>query len=303
MNSKMNKSSTALPFISRFQLLGHSGPIYALSQDADFLYSASSDKLIVRWNLQDGSQDHFVVKTDRPAFSILKLKEGPELVFGQDDGSIHIIDVLLKKELRHLKAHSSAVFSIAENQSKGQRYTADAAGNLLIWDTAWNLLLNFPLDCGKIRAIEVSPDGNYLFLACGDGQIKVLECEFFNQINEWTAHQDACSALCLLPDATILSGGKDAYIRHWDANGVLLKSFPAHKGTIYGLSLLDSMQYVSVSRDKTIKIWAYPSHQIAQKIEMSGRTHLHSINAVVSSGAQFITAGDDKRIHVWSQKP
>jgi WD40 repeat protein len=296
---KMSKNNYA----SQFQLLGHSGPIYALSQDADFLYSASSDKLVVRWNLQDGTQDHFVVKTDRPVFSILKLKEGSELVIGQDDGSIHIIDVLLKKELRHLKAHSSAIFSIAENQSKGQRYTADAAGNLLIWDTAWNLLLNYPLGCGKIRTIKVSPDGNRLFLACGDGQIKVLECEFFNQINEWTAHQETCSSLCLLPDATILSGGKDAYIRHWDANGMLLKSFPAHKGTIYGLTLLDSMQYVSVSRDKTIKIWDYPSHQIVQKIEMSGRTHLHSINAVVSRGTQFITAGDDKRIHVWSQKP
>jgi len=303
MNLKMNKNNTETPYISRFQLLGHSGPIYALCQDAEHLYSASSDKLVVRWNLQDGTQDHFVVKTDRPVFSILKLKASSELVLGQDDGSIHIIDVLLKKELRHLKAHASAIFSITENQSKGQRYTTDADGNLFIWDTAWNLLMKFPLDCGKIRDVQVSPNGNHLYLACGDGRLKVLECEYFNQVNDWSAHQEACTAVCLLPDASILSGGKDAYIRHWASDGTLLKSFPAHKGTIYGLALLANRQYVSVSRDKSIKVWDLHSHQIIQKIEMSGRAHLHSINAVVSKGTQFITAGDDKRIHVWTLKP
>lgn len=303
MTSKMNKSNLSSPYTSQFQLLGHNGPIYALSQDDNLLYSASSDKLVVRWNLHDGTQDQFVVKTERPAFSILKSQRNAELIIGQDDGSIHVIDVLLKKELRHLKAHVGAVFSIAENLVNGQRYTADATGNLFIWDAVWNLLLKLPLDCGKIRDVKVSPAGNLLYLACGDGRIIMLDCEFFNQINEWTAHQEACTALCLLPDSTILSGGKDAYIRHWDANGVLKKSFPAHKGTIYGLALLDSMQYVSVSRDKSIKIWELSSHQIVQKIEMSGRTHLHSINAVVSIGAQFITAGDDKRIHVWSKQP
>lgn len=303
MTLKMNKNKTSGLFYAQFQLLGHNGPIYALSQDGDHLYSASSDKLIVRWNIPDGTQDHFVVKTDRPAFSILKSQITQELIIGLDDGSIHVIDTERKKEIKHLKAHLHAVFTLAEHPQNGQRYSADAAGNLFVWDAQWHLLLKIPLGCGKIRDIKFSTNSQFIFLACGDGKIKMLDCEFFNELNDWTAHQEACTALCLLPDATILSGGKDAYIRHWDTNGVLLKSFPAHKGTIYGLALLDSKQYVSVSRDKSIKIWDLSSHQIAQKIEMSGRTHLHSINVVLSRGEQFITAGDDKRIIVWSQTP
>ncbi|MFM8595580.1 MAG: WD40 repeat domain-containing protein [Flavobacteriales bacterium] len=298
----MNKNKISALYTSRFQLLGHNGPIYALSQHADHLYSASSDKLVVRWNLTDGTQDQFVVKTERPAFSILKLQYCPQLVIGQDDGSLHIIDVEQRTEIRHLKVHQHAVFSIAENQTKGQRYTTDAAGNLLVWDDSWNLLLTMPLDCGKIRSLQLSPDGHFLFLACGNGKLKLLDTEFLNQVNEWTAHQEACTALCLLPNQTILSGGKDGYIRHWSPDGELLKFFPAHKGTIYGLARLNDELYASVSRDKTIKIWQNTTHQIFQKIEVSGRAHLHSINALVACDNQMITAGDDKRIHVWSQK-
>lgn len=298
----MNKNNLSSLYTSQFQLLGHNGPIYALSLDKDLLYSASSDKLVVRWKLTDGTQDQFVVKTDRPAFSVLKSQLNSELIIGLDDGSIHIIDVLLKKELKYLKAHMSAIFAITENLNKGHRYTADAEGNLFIWDSEWNLKLKIPLNCGKIRTLKVSSNGALLLLACGNGKIIILDSEYFNQLNEWTAHQDACSALCLLPDQTILSGGKDGYIRHWKIDGSKLQAFPAHKGTIYGLALLNNGQYASVSRDKTIKIWQLPQHQIFQKIEVSGRAHLHSINALVCGQNLMITAGDDKRIHVWSQQ-
>jgi WD40 repeat protein len=256
----------------------------------------------VRWNLLEGVQDHFVVKTERPAFSILKSVLNDELIIGLDNGSLHVIDVQLKQELRHLKAHTSAIFSIAEHPKNGHRYSTDADGNLFIWDTAWNLVLQMPLACGKIRSLVLSHDAQFLVLACTDGNIQVFDTEFYNLINEWPAHQDGCTALCFLPDQTLLSGGKDAHICRWRLDGTLLKAYPAHKGTIYGLALLHKENaYVSVSRDKSIKIWDATTQQIIQKIEVSGRAHRHSINAVQVYQDKFISAGDDKRIHVWTK--
>lgn len=298
----MNKNNSSDLFHSQYQLLGHNGPIYALSLHSDFLYSASSDKLVVRWNLLEGVQDHFVVKTERPAFSVLKSVLNDELIIGLDDGSIHVIDVAKKQEVRHLKAHTSAIFSLAEYPTNGHRYSTDADGNVFIWDTSWKLVLQMPLACGKIRSLVLSHDAQFLVLACADGSIKVFDTEFYNLINEWTAHQDGCTALCFLLDQSLLSGGKDAHIRRWRLDGTLLKAYPAHKGTIYGLALLHKENaYVSVSRDKTIKIWDAATQQIIQKIEVSGRAHLHSINAVQVYQDKFISAGDDKRIHVWTK--
>lgn len=301
MSLKMNKNNSSDLFHSQYQLLGHNGPIYALSLHSDFLYSASSDKLVVRWNLLEGVQDHFVVKTERPAFSVLKSVFNDELIIGLDDGSIHVIDVAKKQEVRHLKAHTSAIFSLAEHPCNGHRYSADADGNVFIWDNSWKLVLQMPLACGKIRSLTLSQDAHFLVLACTDGSIKVFDTEFYNLINEWSAHPEGCSALCFLPDLTLVSGGKDAHIRHWCLDGTLLKSYPAHKGTIYGLASLKNNAYVSVSRDKSIKIWDATTHQIIQKIEVSGRAHLYSINAVVVYQDKFISAGDDKRIHVWTK--
>jgi WD40 repeat protein len=302
MSLKMNKNNSSDLFHSQYQLLGHNGPIYALSLHSDFLYSASSDKLVVRWNLLEGVQDQFVVKTERPAFSVLKSVFNEELIIGLDDGSIHVIDVAKKQEVRHLKAHTSAIFSLAEHPSNGHRYSTDADGNVFIWDTSWKLVFQMPLACGKIRSLVLSQDAQFLVLACADGSIKVFDTEFYNLINEWPAHQDGCTALCFLPDQSLLSGGKDAHIRRWRLDATLLKSYPAHKGTIYGLALLHKENaYVSVSRDKTIKIWDATTQQIIQKIEVSGRAHLHSINAVQVYQDKFISAGDDKRIHVWTK--
>ncbi|MEN9743098.1 MAG: hypothetical protein RLZZ65_903 [Bacteroidota bacterium] len=298
----MNKSNSAQNFVSQHQLLGHSGPIYALSLDQHYLYSAAADKLVVRWDLQTASQDHFVVKTERAAFSIFKSKLNQELIIGLDDGTLHIIDVIEKKELKNLKAHQVAVFAITENPLLAHRYTADADGNLFVWDLDWKLLLQLPLACGKIRQMQTTANGKQLLVARGDGQIQVFETEFFNELRCFQAHQDACTAICLSPDGLIISGGKDGHIRAWDTEGQKRFAFPAHKGTIYGLALLSDQVFVSVSRDKTIKIWELSTQKIIQKIEMSGRAHVHSINALLTYQNQFITAGDDKRIHVWISK-
>lgn len=298
----MNKSNIAQDFVSQYQLLGHSGPIYALSLDQHYLYSAAADKLVVRWNLQTASQDHFVVKTERSAFSILKSQLNQELIIGLDDGTLHVIDVLEKKELKNLKAHQAAVFSIAENQHLAHRYTADADGNLFVWDLSWQLVLQLPLACGKIRQMQTTENGKQLLVARGDGQIQIFETEFFNEVSCFQAHQDACTSIGHSPDGLIISGGKDGYIRAWDAVGHKQFAFPAHKGSIYGLALLSKDTFVSVSRDKSIKIWELSTQKIIQKIEMSGRAHTHSINALLTYQNQFITAGDDKRIHLWRSK-
>lgn len=222
-----------------------------------------------------------------------------QLLIGLSDGSLHLIDTAQKAELKYLKAHQSAVFALAANPLLDQRYSADADGNVLVWDAAWNLMLTLPLACGKIRQIAVAPDGTYFVVTGADGYYRKIETTFFNETQQVYAHHEGCTALCLLPNGGILSAGKDAYIRRWNVAGEKQNAFPAHLGTIYQLLQLPNGQYVSASRDKTIKIWSLETDQICQKLDLQMAGHRHSINALIALADGFVSAGDDKRMIVW----
>jgi WD40 repeat protein len=295
----MNKNNSQALYSKHLQITGHQGPIYALSQDAHYIYSASSDKFVARWHKTTGQQDQFAIRCSQAPFSLLVLPDQNELLIGLSDGSLHLIDTLQKVERKHLKAHQSAVFAMASNPQQNQRYTADADGNVLVWDATWNLLLTLPMACGKIRQIAVAPDGSYFLLACADGYFRKVETTFFNETQQVYAHHEGCTALLLLANGEVLSAGKDAYIRRWSAAGEKLNAFPAHLGTIYQLAQVSMEHYVSASRDKTLKIWSLQNDQICQKLDLQMAAHRHSINALLTLETGFVSAGDDKRIILW----
>jgi hypothetical protein len=300
----MNKNKSLALYSKNFQITGHQGPIYALCQDPQYIYSASADKFVARWHKSTGQQDHFAIRCMQAPFSLCVLSAQQHLAIGLSDGSIHLIDTTAKVELKFLKAHEAAVFAIATNPAHEQHYSADAEGNLLVWDYQWNLLLNLPFSCGKIRQIIVAPDGSYLLLAGADGYFHKIDTTYFNEMYQTFAHQEGCTALCILPSGDILSAGKDAYIRRWSASGEKLNAFPAHLGTIYQLLALADGNYVSASRDKSIKIWDQNNDQIQQKLDLQMAGHRHSINALIALENGFASAGDDKRILLWhAQNP
>jgi WD40 repeat protein len=295
----MNKNKSQVLYSKHLQITGHQGPIYALAQDERYIYSASSDKFVARWHKTTGQQDQFAIRCTQAPFSLLVLPDHNQLLIGLSDGSLHLIDTAQKVELKYLKVHQSAVFALAINPCLDQRYSADAEGNVLVWDAAWNLLLTLPLACGKIRQIAVAPDGTYFVVAGADGYYRKIETTFFNETQQVYAHQEGCTALCLLPNGDMLSAGKDAYIRRWSAAGEKQNAFAAHLGTIYQLIQLPNGQYVSASRDKSLKIWSLETDQICQKLDLQMAGHRHSINALIALADGFVSAGDDKRMITW----
>ena len=110
----MNKNKTTQPYFKYQQISGHQGPIYALSQDNSFYYSASADKFVARWHPENGQQDHFAVRCTQAPFSLYAEPTLQHLVIGLSDGHLHVIDTLQKQEVKNLIVHQSAVFAISK---------------------------------------------------------------------------------------------------------------------------------------------------------------------------------------------
>ncbi|MGV3630336.1 MAG: hypothetical protein ACO1O6_03980 [Bacteroidota bacterium] len=291
--------------IKRLEISGHAGAVYTVDGHDKFVYTGSGDAFVAKWNLETGLQEKFSIRAEKSVYKIKLIGQADKLVIGTSSGSLHILDLPAKKEIRHFVQHKQAVFAITENPAKNQLYTGDAAGNLAVWDAvSWELLLFLPLECGKIRSILTDEHGDQFFLACQSGEIKVFDSTSFNETASFFAHESGTNTLSFPPGntSTLLSAGKDGYIRAWDLKTLEKQvEIPAHNFGIYQLEFFNGgRHFVSISRDKSIKLWDSASFKVIQKTERKQGGHSHAVNAIYKkSETELVTVGDDKRIIYW----
>lgn len=293
--------------IESLQLLqtidGHNGAIYDVIYCNDFLFTSSADKFVAQWNVESGEQTKFAVKLDRSAYNIAFSPESNLLAVGTNNGGIHVIDTVKREEIRLLTQHKVAVFSLSYCPIKEYFYSGDLDGVFCAWDAkTFDLLITLPYNCGKIREISISEDGEFIAICGQDGLIRVLESNFFNLIQEFKAHKEGAN--CALFDGDfIYTGGKDAYIKKWNwKDKELLLDIPAHNYAVYDLEFIDNKKkMVSVSFDKSIKLWNTVDLSIIERIEFKNKGHRHTVNRIAKISEQsFATVGDDRKIKIWS---
>ena len=288
----------------KLELTGHSASIYAVGSFQGKIYTASGDKFVARWDIESGMQDNFSIKTDSSIYAIQFLQNSPFLILGTTAGAFHIIDIENKKEIRFIVQHSSPIFCIRENSSKNKVCISDADGNISIWDkTTWELILFIPLLVGKIRDILFSSEGDQMYVACQDGTIRIFDT-YFNEIKSLVAHKEGVNSLAFFPlkKNVLISGGKDGFLRVWNLKTEeCLLQIPAHNFGIYRILFIkDGMYFVTISRDKSIKLWNAVDCSVIQKIERKNGGHSHAVNDICLLDENHVcTVGDDKRIIHW----
>ena len=285
---------------------GHNGAIYDVIYHNGHLFTASADKYIAQWDAQTGKQTNFVVKLERSSYNIAFSPEFSTLAIGTNNGEIHVVDSIKREEIRLLTQHKSAVFSLSHSPLKKQFYSGDKSGMFCAWKSEkFDLLITYPYECGKIREITISEDEEHVALCCEDGIVRILDTTFFNLVQEIkTAHTDGVN--CAVFDGDFLyTGGKDAFIRKWNwKENKQLLNIPGHNYAVYDLELIDNKQkLVSVSFDKSIKIWNANELSIIERIEFKNNGHRHTVNRIAKITEQlFVTVGDDRKIKFWELK-
>jgi len=288
-------------FQKRLEISGHNGPVYCLTCSNSKIYSTSSDKWIARWDLANGSQDPFSIQVESVAYAIYHCLNLPYLIIGCSNGNIHIIDTNSKKEIKFLKHHSTAIFSIIEIPNKNYLITGDSDGNFCVWNLiSFTLELQLPLNCGKIRQLLLSNDKKKIFIASKDGKFRILETDFFNQVAEVNINETGIQSIVELENSLLLAGN-DGYIYKIDkTNLIVVKKIPAHKGAIYSIIEFDNDYLITASRDKSIKIWSKLELSVVEKKEFGTGGHKNSVNHLLKLNADEIAScSDDGKIIVW----
>lgn len=291
-------------FSKKIEFNDHTGPIYSISSASHFVYSSGADKWVARWNMVSQEQDKFAIKLQAAAYTIQHSSQLNLLYIGCSTGDFHIIDTLTKEEIKFIQHHKTAIFSITENTYKQQLYTGDSDGNLCVWSlTDFNLSLQLPLHCGKIRSIALIDQGEKIAVGSKDGTLRIFDTTFFNEVSTFNLNKTGIQSLLCINE-NLFIGDYDGYLYVFDPlkNDVLSK-VPAHKGAIYSMVQFDANHFLTGSRDKSIKIWDLATFKVIQKIDLKSGGHKNSVNQLcLIQENQFISCSDDSKLICWKKE-
>jgi|GEM_PF-153739 len=300
---------------------GHRGPIYSLvnASGSGLFYSGSGDGLVVKWEIARADNGSSLVDVGQAIFALALLPDHGILVVGTEGGNLHVVDVQEGSEVQLLKVHVRGLYRILVLPDE-RIVCAGGDGSISIWshtNRRLELQRQIPLAESKLRDLAVSPDGQHLAVACGDGTIRILDTQLFNElftlrvntvndpavIGATDETQIGIGALAYHPNKPVLvSGGKDGYLRTWQMSTSYapLLDFAAHKGSIYGIAFnADGTRCATASRDKSAKVWDAATFAPLMRLDRGVGGHTHSVNAVLWCGHRLITGSDDRRVMGW----
>lgn len=289
-------------------LTGHTGSVYALDKGVSesLIFSGSSDKFITQWNLETMQSEKLVANFPSAIYTICHIPEKKLLLVGTSAGSIYILDLEKKEEIKILQYHTAPVFDIKYSAITNCFYTAGGDGNFAVCSIDTLSLIKIKKLCAdKVRSVTFNYNACEIAVASGDCNVRIFDLYTVEEKKTVLAHQLSANILRYSPDKKlILTGGRDACLNIWDAkNYTLIKSIPAHNYAIYDIAYSpDKTLFATASRDKTVKIWDAQTFELLVRINKENYDgHVNSVNKVFWSTYKnyLISTGDDKTIMVW----
>ena len=289
-------------------LTGHAGSVYTLEKGVSdhTFFSGSSDKFVALWNLKTMQSENFAAKFPAIIYAIAHIPEKNLLLVGTSAGSIHIVDLATKEEIKLLQHHTSPVFDIKYSLLTNCFYTAAGDGTFAICSLEDLSVIKIKKLCNeKVRSIDINYFTSEIAVASGDCNIRIYDLFTLEEKNSFIAHQLSANIVKYYPLGNLLlSGGRDAHLNIWDAYTYkLIKSIPAHNFAIYHIVFSpDYKLFATASRDKTLKIWNAETFDLLIRISKENyEGHVNSVNKLIWSTCNnyLISTGDDRAIMVW----
>ena len=284
---------------SSVSLKGHSSPVYAIVADEKYIYSASGDRIVTRWDISSYEHTSFTVQLDSPAYCLHLVHN--KLFICCHNGTILCIDIVENKLVWEINLYGQSIFSLLYLTHQESILAGDGAGNVIILNELGEKRLVIPSSYGKIRKmIEINKET--FAIGSQDGAVRFFNQKTFNETHVVQIHQGSVYAMLLNSENELLTGGQDGQLASINTSTFEINfKKPAHYQSIYGLIKCGN-HIVSASLDKSIKIWNTSNWQVEQKIVFQDGGHNKSVNALFPiSKHAFASAGDDKLIKIWKK--
>lgn len=291
-----------------YRFAGHKNAIYSLQEGRTSakVISASGDGIAAEWNLNEGGDAMVIAKVNTQIFSSCFAESG-QLVLGQMQGGIHVLDTEENRETRYLTLHKKPIFRLIFQATKRQIWAASGDGSISVWSVPdYQLIAQIKLSGESIRCMAMHPNNELLLAGSSDNRLYAIDTQSFKLFSSKLAHENSVFSLAFSPEGDyLLSGSRDASLKTWESGKELslIHSIPAHMASINCIAFNpDGTLIATAGRDKHVKLWEAKSLSLLKVIDHEKfGAHKNSVNQVYwdRETGYLVSAGDDKQILVW----
>jgi WD40 repeat protein len=242
-------------------ILAHDATVtaLALTGDGKTAYSASADRTIKSWNLEDGSRTNTLEGHDQEVTCVALSPNGKTLASGSADQSVRLWNTLTGIQTRRIPAHSKAVRAVAWSPD-GQFLASTGADKLIqIWRADGAPAGTIVSQDDAVTSLVWTMDSASLLTGDLEGNLKLWSARDLSVTARQRAHERAVTVVALNPNGSrIATAGADGRVKTWTFMG---KGFMEGKETPPGRSLNslawspDSAFLISGGADRTVRIW------------------------------------------------
>ncbi|GGH22109.1 WD40 repeat domain-containing protein [Sphingobacterium alkalisoli] len=287
-------------------LPGHQNPIFALEgiPERSLLFSGGNDKGVVEWDLNEMKFGRILCTVPASVYTLYHIPDTNYLAIGMRNGEIYIVDFTKQELLTKLKVEAGAVFCVKSLRGKQELIATGEEGKVYVWNLKdFALLYCFSISKVTVRTFSISEDESRIAFGDKNGVIYIADSLDYNCIEKKQVHDGGITSLTYFRQ-DLYSGGRDAKLFQLNTHLETINHIIPHMFTVYGIATLPpSSRLVTVSRDKTIKVWNTELNLLRNVSKDRGYdSHMLSINSVYFDkiAQNLVTAGDDKLIKIWT---
>jgi len=281
---------------------GHKKPLNAIacSRDGSKVASAGTGRIIRVWEPATGQSITTLSGHRTNVLTLAFLREN-WLASGDEDGVIHVWDMIDGGIKRRWEWRSTAVECLAQGQTRDQVIAAYRNGFVCVWDLASNgPIKELAAHVGSALAVAVPPVGLPPATGGQDGNVVLWDVNQGTRLSIFRGHQGMVEALDYTPDGSqLVSGGHDGLVIIWDREtGRQARVLRGHRAAVRAVQVSSDGEWIaSAGSDCTVILWKRESGE--QIHSLSGHSSGITDLAFHPNGHRLFSASLDSTVLIW----
>ncbi|EGD78815.1 guanine nucleotide binding protein [Salpingoeca rosetta] len=306
---------SAEQIVLRGTLEGHAGwvtQIATSSEAPNIILSASRDKTVLVWQLEDGEECGFALRALRghshTVSDVVISSDGQFALSGSWDHTMRLWEIATGKCKRRFIGHEKDVLSVAFSPDNRQVVSASRDKTIRLWNVLaeCKYVIRENNHSEWISCVRFSPDtSNPIIVSCGwDNKVKVWNLTDCRLKCNNIGHTGYLNTVTVSPDGSLCaSGGKDGQAMLWDLTDSRHLSTLDAKDMINALVFSPNRYWLCAAAGPAVKIWDLETkelvHELVDESEESAKAPT-CLSLAWSPDGQTLFAGySDNNIRVW----